>query len=65
MKPLAAALRITMTAKRMSAVDDDAPALAGAIVYHAGEVCEPVLYDPFSDHKYTYPEFIIIKHLCP
>jgi hypothetical protein len=31
-----------MTAKRMSAVDDDAPALAGAIVYHAGEVCESV-----------------------
>lgn len=29
-----------MTSKRMSAVDDDAPALAGAIVYHAGEVCE-------------------------
>ncbi|TKX43477.1 ISNCY family transposase [Halorubrum sp. SD690R] len=24
----------------MSAVDDDAPALAGAIVYHAGEVCK-------------------------
>lgn len=31
-----------MTSKRMSAVDDDAPALAGAIVYHAGEVCESV-----------------------
>jgi len=29
-----------MTSKRMSAVDDDAPALAGAMVYHAGEVCE-------------------------
>ncbi|MDQ2074899.1 transposase [Haloarcula sp. H-GB4] len=26
----------------MSAGDDDAPALAGAIVYHAGEVCETV-----------------------
>ncbi|EMA03085.1 hypothetical protein C437_15136 [Haloarcula vallismortis ATCC 29715] len=26
----------------MSAGDDDAPALAGAIVYHAGEVCEKV-----------------------
>ena len=26
----------------MSAVDDDAPALAGAIVYHAGKVCESV-----------------------
>lgn len=31
-----------MTYKRMSAGDDDAPALAGAIVYHAGEVCETV-----------------------
>ncbi len=29
-----------MSSKRMSSVDDDAPALAGAIVYHAGEVCE-------------------------
>jgi len=29
-----------MSSKQMSAVDDDAPALAGAIVYHAGEVCE-------------------------
>jgi len=26
-----------MNSKRMSAVNDDAPALAGAIVYHAGE----------------------------
>lgn len=26
----------------MSAVDDDAPALAGVIVYHAGEFCESV-----------------------
>jgi len=31
-----------MTSEQMSAVDDDAPALAGAIVYHAGEVCETV-----------------------
>jgi hypothetical protein len=29
-----------MTAKQMSAVDDDAPALAGAVVYHAVEICE-------------------------
>ena len=28
-----------MTSEQMLA-DDDAPALAGAIVYHAGEVCE-------------------------
>jgi hypothetical protein len=26
----------------MSTVDDDAPALAGAIVHHAGKVCESV-----------------------
>ena len=31
-----------MTSGQMSAGDDDAPALAGAIVYHAGEVCETV-----------------------
>ena len=31
-----------MTSEQMSAGDDDAPALAGAIVYHAGEVCETV-----------------------
>jgi len=31
-----------MAPKRMTAVDDDAPALAGAIVYHAGEVCKSV-----------------------
>ncbi len=29
-----------MTSERMSTVDDDAPALAGAIVHHAGKVCE-------------------------
>jgi len=31
-----------MASEQMSAVDDDAPALAGAIVYHAGEVCKSV-----------------------
>ncbi len=31
-----------MTSEQMSTGDDDAPALAGAIVYHAGEVCETV-----------------------
>ena len=31
-----------MTSEQLSVGDDDAPALAGAIVYHAGEVCETV-----------------------
>ena len=31
-----------MASKPMTPVDDDAPALAGAIVYHAGEVCKSV-----------------------
>ena len=31
-----------MVSTQTSSVPDDAPALAGAIVYHAGEVCETV-----------------------
>ena len=42
MKALALRFRIAMTSEPMSTVDNDAPALAGAIVHHAGKVCKSV-----------------------